>query len=561
MPQTMRDRVADARALPAGDLLDTAIREALGAAERAHELRELLLGAAAMPGVRDADVAEIAQRTLAASIAEREIWGFHDVAAARVGRLGDDAGARAALDACFATLSAERDDVTARVAKLSGRPTPTHGYEWVLAADFSQVVADTAGSRRCLEAGLATARSQANADDLVAIAVGWHKHLDRETSRALLQEAETLATNGSVKPWTLANAWKAMGDDDAVARVLDGALAVATASHDAIHVAQAWASHDESGRAAAALEHATALAESAQDHLEIAELAFEAKLGADRVRGALDRALSLVTDDTRMPLANAYARWLRDEAAADRVGSRGAAPGASRTKQRSLADWHVSASALVDWLRARMPRETLREIASADYGHAFDQHLAALNDICRTGRLPRHLPWYPHEVLALTRWSDGNGVNHQARAFACALLVLASPESDELVDNGIRLAESAIALGPEASAHAVAFFAWCFETADEPLPENQEDSEPTPTIALLLLFIIAVGQAPDDPRLEALAGRLVDRDDLARHRLRCWLRNQGQSAKTWRELTLRTLGAASAPACARRVLDVLGYRA
>ena len=58
------------------------------------------------------------------------------------------------------------------------------------------------------------------------------EHLDRETSRALLQEAETLATNGSVKPWTLANAWKAMGDDDAVARVLDGALAVATASHE-----------------------------------------------------------------------------------------------------------------------------------------------------------------------------------------------------------------------------------------------------------------------------------------------------------------------------------------
>jgi hypothetical protein len=52
----------------------------------------------------------------------------------------------------------------------------------------------------------------------------------------------------------------------------------------------------------------------------------------------------------------------------------------------------------------------------------------------------------------------------------------------------------------------------------------------------------------------------VTRDIVARHWLRNWLRNQGQSTRNWRELLLRTLGAASAPACARQVLDVLGHR-
>jgi hypothetical protein len=66
---------------------------------------------------------------------------------------------------------------------------------------------------------------------------------------------------------------------------------------------------------------------------------------------------------------------------------------------------------------------------------------------------------------------------------------------DELVTNGVILAESCVALGGETRGRAERFFAWCAETSDEPL-------------ALALLLIVRASAAPNDPRLAPLASAI-----------------------------------------------------
>ena len=80
----------------------------------------------------------------------------------------------------------------------------------------------------------------------------------------------------------------------------------------------------------------------------------------------------------------------------------------------------------------------LSRIAKADYGHGADEILPQLQAIHRTGVIPADMPFAVKEVLELTRWSspEREKVNqadehaferkvHQARNFACALLLLA----------------------------------------------------------------------------------------------------------------------------------------
>jgi hypothetical protein len=123
-------------------------------------------------------------------------------------------------------------------------------------------------------------------------------------------------------------------------------------------------------------------------------------------------------------VARAFKVLLDDDAAAARIGPRGVRPDALRTRVQALEGWESSASALFDDLRARATDETLEAIAAADYGMDFEKHLTALRDICGSGLVPRELAWEPHEVLALTRWSTGEHVDHVSRALACVLLCL-----------------------------------------------------------------------------------------------------------------------------------------
>ena len=53
-----------------------------------------------------------------------------------------------------------------------------------------------------------------------------------------------------------------------------------------------------------------------------------------------------------------------------------------------------------------MPGVLLREIANCDFGHGYDENLAALKSICRSAGIPTPLRWNPREVCCLTRWSE-----------------------------------------------------------------------------------------------------------------------------------------------------------
>ncbi len=496
MKRTISDWMIHAAATADPTEVDACVDAGLAEATSCFDFRTLLRGVRELPLVSTARVDAIARRTLELAAVERDVWGFRDVAAVRATR-GDTTGARAALEAC------------AEAFLEPGAEVPVRGYQWVLLGQgFAETSADHAGLRRCLEAGRDMARAHDSADDLCSVATEWATRVDRDEGRGLLLEAEQMAGNGSARPWTLANAWHALSDAAAVRRVLGTALREAGSCDDALHVAHAWASHGEPDEVRRALDRAEALATTAAEWLMLGETALDAKAGADRVRRAVERAETLAEDDeTRSRVASAYHRWLDDPDAAARVGPRGVRPEALRPRVRALAGWESSAADLFDALRARATVETLTNIAAADYGMDADKHLAALRDFCETGLVPRTLGWEPHEVLALTRWSSGEHVRHLERALSCTLLCLVPSDLDELVTNGPILAESCLELGPDVSHLAERFFAWCAET--EPEVDEGDPIGPGDPVALILLFLMRVASAPEDPRLEALAERLT----------------------------------------------------
>jgi hypothetical protein len=193
-----------------------------------------------------------------------------------------------------------------------------------------------------------------------------------------------------------------------------------------------------------------------------------------------------------------------------------------RPRTAALAGWQPSASALFDWLRTRITPANLSHIAEADYGNDSDDHLAALNYICDTGLVPFALSWYPHEVLALTRWGADN---HIEGALACTLLLLASPD-DEIVNTGPILIESCLALGEEAAALGVQLLAWRYETTAVYAGDG--------ALTLLLLALLQAAHHPEDPRIGDLIRQLARSPDAPG--LREWIADSLRS-ELWSRLT------------------------
>ena len=547
MRRTIADWLTHAAAAPDATEAERCLTAAVAEAKSCHDWRTILRGISGIPLATRERVTDVANRALATAVTEREVWGFRDVATARATRLDDVEGARAALEAGVAAFLEPRTD-------LLGKPEHARAYEWVLLGKgFLETLHDPGGMRRCLEAGRDGARS---AEETCDIATAWAEHVDHGAAVALLLDAEG---RGGARPWTLANAWYALGDSSAVRRVLDAALEGAVSCDAALHVASAWASHRAPDQVRRALARAQKLATTAHDWLEIGESAFDAGLGDAPVRLAVERAEAMSTDDDEKGrVSRAYRDWLHDEEAATRLGPRGVRPEALRRHVRTLPGWETSASDLFDWLRARATPEVLTHIAKADYGMDFDKHLAALRDICETGLVPRTLGWEPHEVLALTRWSTGENVDHLARALSCTLLCLPPDNMDDLVTNGAILAESCLALGPEASHLAERFFAWRSETeADVEDPED-DDVGPEQPVALLLLYLLRTAAVPDDPRLEGLAKMLTDHPTYELLNVAVWM-EESLRADLWTDLVDRVLVpmASDHPPTAR-VLHALG---
>ncbi|GAA1534083.1 hypothetical protein GCM10009827_060210 [Dactylosporangium maewongense] len=160
-------------------------------------------------------------------------------------------------------------------------------------------------------------------------------------------------------------------------------------------------------------------------------------------------------------------------------------------------DLQPSELALRDWVRTRLNASIIREIAALDYGMRVDGHRRAIEELLVARRLPDELEWEPGEVLSLcasTPIADRHPVPgsagwraHVARLFACTILTRTG-EAAHLSS----LVESALDLGPEATAQAARFLAWCRihtpgRWRDEPV------SRPFLTLGLLLMY--------DDPRL------------------------------------------------------------
>jgi hypothetical protein len=538
--RTLTDWLSHAGSASDPEEVKRCLHEAVGQAASCWEWRAILGGAGNLQHVPRELLSEIAEHTLRAATEEREVWGFRDVAAVKAARLDDEKGARAALEAAEDIFHRPRTDLLGEVAGLVGGHVFARGYEWALLAQgYLETLHDDAGMRRCLQAGRDMARVDTNADDLCSIATAWATHIDRSEGFAFLLEAETLAKNGSAQPWTLANAWKSLGEPDAVRRVLDTALRAATTTDGALHVAMAWMSHGMKDDGIRGLSRAQEFAATASEWLAIGEAAFDAGLDKDRIRECVGHAEGLVSDDElRGRVSAAYRLWLLDAESAARVGPRGLRPEALRVRVRALEGWETSASALFDWLRARATPEMLSDIANADYGMDANKHLAALQDICETGLVPRILAWEPHEVLALRRWSTGEGVNHRERALCCVILCLAPSDLDELVTNGPILAESCLALGAEATDLAERFFAWRSET--EASSEDPEDVGPEQPIALLLLFLLRAATMPDDPRLQPLSQMLVEHPSYRPEQLSGWISGSMRS-ELWEDLLGRIL--------------------
>ncbi len=484
MPSTLAETLSLVRSAKDDREGERLLALAIAAIESCMDARTILREVETMP-TGHAQIRELAERTLELAEREGEVWGIRDAASALANYLDDHDAARSAL------VRGERAFAARGV----------RGYVWeLLARGHAALFDDREAIERCLDAGQQVAEREHDVSDRCSVALGWAELIDRARGLAQLEQIERDIEDAS-GAWSLANAWAQVGDEAAARRVLERALERVALTDDALVIARAWASHRQPADAKRALAKAEALAQQFGDWYQMAEMAASTQLGDEAIRHALAGAERVVPDDeARMLLASAHATWLGDLAAADRLGPRGLRPELLRTARATLEGWSGSASRLFDLLRARVDDATLRSIAEADYGSDAALHHAALRDICTSGLVPRQLRWHPGEVLSLTRWVEGEGTNHLARALACTLLCLIPGDDDDLVTNGPILLDSCLILGEPLISACIELFVWRIETSEDP---SEVDAR------LLVLF----GQAtiaPKDPRLGTLVSTVAE---------------------------------------------------
>lgn len=492
---------------------DRCLDEAIALATDGWYWAKIMSTVSELVPVRPARVRELADRALEVAIGcEPDVWCYRKIARARA-LLDDQAGALEALE----------------LAVLAFQDVPRASSWGLLAKGFVEL-GDLDGARRCLDHGCEQARRERGVDDLARLAEEHADLGDTATAIARVEEAEAMLTaSDGHGAWALAHAWEKLGRVDAAQRVLDLATGLARSSREALTVVKAWVHHGGGEGQARAFARAEELAGHSADWLEIAATAHE--LGqADRVRATLRRANAAAGEDrdARARIAAAYAQWLGDHAAADELGPRGLRPDELLDAPApALAGWAPSPSGLFDWLRANISSASLANVAAADYGAGYDRNLAALTDMCATGLVPRQLDWYPGEALALTRWSEGEGVDHLARGLALTILCLC--DRAELESNGAPLVESALALGGDVPALAAGLVAWCDGRTRAARVRARLPDEHV-RWALISLAVLTAALDPDDARLAGLVALVAAHErrgelprELARsQRARMW---------------------------------------
>jgi hypothetical protein len=500
MTRTLHDWLEHARDSADAREAHRCLDAAIALARECYEWRAILAALDELPPLPSHRVAELADRTLVAADAARDPWGFRDVATLRVAALDDVTAARRALEAGVEAM----------------RRSDAPGYAWSILADgFVETLDDRPASRRCLDEGCESARRRGQAPDLADLAQSVDRSGDRPAALRLVAEAQRIVEAGDPGQigWVSDVSWVAialheLADFTATTRLLNTATDRARTTGDAVYLAKSFDSHRDDRGTERALSRAAELATGADDWYAVAEGRRETRRGDAAVRDALDRAAAIVTDDAvRERIASGFLQWLGDGAAADRVGPRGAAPGARRTAVRAMPGWDAAPTPLFEWLRTHVTDESLRDIAEADYARDVDEHLAALLDIRDTGLVPQRLAWHPGEVVSLYRWRRGERVDHLGRAWCCVLL---SFDEDEEVGNIVPgIVDSCLALGEPATDHAARLLAWVCETDSEPRYGDREQSAP-PTEALYALLLLCAGRDPGDPRIDSLISMIMD---------------------------------------------------
>ena len=166
-----------------------------------------------------------------------------------------------------------------------------------------------------------------------------------------------------------------------------------------------------------------------------------------------------------------------------------------------LAAFPPSVDLLLDRVRRKTDDAMLTDIARADYGLGADGIMAELRPIRDAGVVPLPLPWMLSEVLTLTHYSNPDAPNappfepgptglrgHQARLFACAVLLRAEAE---LPHEGAQFATdsvlaqclvSANLLDEEMSVAAACYLTWRM---------SRQETDPESLLFALGLLILA----------------------------------------------------------------------
>jgi hypothetical protein len=150
-----------------------------------------------------------------------------------------------------------------------------------------------------------------------------------------------------------------------------------------------------------------------------------------------------------------------------------------------------SGLALINWLKTKISRRDLEEIAANDNGEEIPDHLAGIELQLSESLGLGPLPWCPREVLELERWQepdrsyDGQAPTgrhgHWKRLLACSILLRSAagiriPSAVEdaeffLDPSGmtlLQLTRSAIAVADEGPTLALGFLIWLYEQFSYP---------------------------------------------------------------------------------------------
>lgn len=407
---------------------------------------------------------------------------FLVAAVLRAQDLTDPASARATLEAGETTLTAHAQTVFRVCNRWS-----------VLAEAWLRALDDVEGCRRCLRHAWAATGGNRDQDDAVYVLYYWQQLLGVDEASSLvptLVQRAQMANRISLLPGAMAP-W---GLPDALTRGPNAASLQAAEFSHGLHDAATF--HRENPKHPAigpTLKHAETLTTSPGEGIELAGAVARLRADASWARQVLDRVRAMpLTPDQMVDLASAYWGVLNDRDAA------------------LALNWGVRPETpeLFDFLRARVTPANLRAVAAADYGMDEDEHFAALEMICTTGLVPPSLPWQPHEVCALNRWSTGERVVHVQRALSCLLLCLADNVNGDFEPSAPVLMESCVALGADALQAAEPLFVW--------VARRDPNDVVACGVANLLLVILRVMRNAPDAEIEPVVQTILtnDHEDL-----------------------------------------------